>query len=366
MKKLVLALFLLSAFNFLICQNFGKALPKNFYKRFEGNIDGKYKIVMNMTRKDSQLTGSYYYTKFGEPISFGWGSKIDNEGNLILEEESANYDENSKSIFRGKFVNENRIDGYWKKSSLKDSLKFELEEKYTNVSVRAGMKYVHKEMDSLVSISFEYPEFKTIDIKDSLNKFINKFLVGKEEQTNLSDAIFKEAMDDYIERYTQDVLIDTIFGDYQPPYFSENSLRIFFNSDDILCMEGFGYVFEGGAHGNYYYDYNNFDLKTGERITYKDILSENYMDELTKAGEKIFREFFKADANKSLAEQGWFGFEEGFFVNDNFAICKGGLLIRYNPYEAGAYAIGAPSIFIPYKEIKNIIKADGLIGRLID
>ena len=366
MKRLTLALFLLYSYGFLMCDNVVKPLPENFYKRFEGSLDGKYKIVMNMTRRASQLTGSYYYVKFGQPISFSWGSQINNEGYFVIEEESSAYEENSRNIFKGRFVNENRIEGYWKKSSSNDSLKFELEEKYTSGSVKAGMKYLHKEMDSLVTISFEFPDFKTVIIKDSLNKFINKFLLGKENQPSINTAAFGEAMQDYIERYTQEVLIDTIFGDYQPPYFSESSLRIFFNSDNIISLEGFGYAFEGGAHGNYYYDYNNFDIRTGKRITYKDIFVDNYIDELNKTGEKIFKEFFKEDPDQSLAKQGWFGFDDGFFVNDNFVICEGGLLIRYNPYEAGAYALGAPSIFIPYKEIKNIIKADGLIGRLIN
>lgn len=361
---MILILVLFSSFGFLVCQSSANYSAQNFYKRFEGTIGQKYNIVMNITRKDSQLYGSYYYTKYGQPINFSWYNSIDEKGNFVIEEESIYDDGKSSGIFRGKFINEHTIAGYWKNPSAKDSLKFLLTEKYTNGSVKADMKYISKRPDSLVTISFFYPEFIETKTKDSLNKFINKVLLGKENQTKILPADFEKAMDDYIERYKHEVLEDTLYGDYKPPYSNESSLKIYFNSDSILCLEGFGYQYEGGAHGNYYFSYSNFDLNSGTLITYDDIFISGYEQVLNSVGEKIFREKFKIDPNQSFTEQGWFGFEDGFFVNQNFAICKGGLLMRYDPYEAGAYALGAPSIFIPDKEIKNIIKKKSVLDRI--
>ncbi|MBZ0199129.1 MAG: DUF3298 and DUF4163 domain-containing protein, partial [Ignavibacteriaceae bacterium] len=324
-------------------------------------IGEKYNIVMNMTGSESRMSGNYYYTKYGEPISFSYSSKIDALGKFVIEEESLTDDDKNRGIFRGSFIDEHTISGFWKKSSSNDSLKFRLTETYTDGAVKCVMKYFHKEVDSVVSISFEYPELKAAD---NINKTINKELLGKENKTIIHTKDFDEAMIAYVQRYKKEVLEDTLYGEYKPPYFSETSLKIFFNTGSILSLEGFGYVFEGGAHGNYFYNYSNFDLKTGNQIQYADIFREDHKAELNNVGEKIFRERFKVDPNQSLAEQGWFGFENGFYVSDNFAICKGGLLIRYNPYEAGAYALGAPSIFIPYKEIKNILKEKSVLERI--
>ena len=57
-------------------------------------------------------------------------------------------------------------------------------------------------------------------------------------------------------------------------------------------------------------------------------------------------------------------FEPGNFkLNENFAISTGGLLFTFNPYEIGPYVMGAPQVFIPYKEMKDLINKNGLLAQ---
>lgn len=97
--------------------NFGKLeLQKYFYKRFAGTIGNKFQIIMNLSRKDSLAEGNYYYSRKGIPINFTFNSRIDDDGNVYLGEETGEYDTNYMPVvsgeFKGKFVNEHEIKGH--------------------------------------------------------------------------------------------------------------------------------------------------------------------------------------------------------------------------------------------------------------
>ena len=97
-----------------------------------------------------------------------------------------------------------------------------------------------------------------------------------------------------------------------------------------------------------------------------DIFQGDHKEILNRAGEKIFREHYQADSTQSLYDQGFFGFEKGFSLNDNFDLYKGGIKFQFNPYEAGAYVLGAPEVFIPYSEIREIIHDDSPLWKLLN
>jgi hypothetical protein len=86
-------------------------------------------------------------------------------------------------------------------------------------------------------------------------------------------------------------------------------------------------------------------------------LIPNYSDELNKIAEE---KFIKINGN-----YGW-DFQPGEFkLNNNFALKKGGLLFMFNSYEIGTYAAGNPQVFIPYHEIKKLIKSGSLLWEII-
>jgi hypothetical protein len=63
-------------------------------------------------------------------------------------------------------------------------------------------------------------------------------------------------------------------------------------------------------------------------------------------------------------KEGW-DFEPGKFkINNNFIIQKRGLLFQFNAYEIGTY-LTRPSVFIPYAQIKDLIKEDGILGKIV-
>ena len=126
------------------------------------------------------------------------------------------------------------------------------------------------------------------------------------------------------------------------------------NDNNILSINiGESFYDFGAAHAQSVGNSYNFDIRTGDIITLDDILVQNYAETLNKIGESIFIETY--------GSEGW-QFEQGSFeLTRDFAITPGGLLFSYDQSEIGVYAAGAPEVFIPYKDINNLIKPNGLL-----
>ncbi len=354
-------------------------IPNYFYKRLEGKINGNLTIQMNLTRMDSVLDGNYFYESNGEPIYFQYYSHI-KEGEKVHIEEEGGYDEEYNTIitgiFDGSFVSQNEIKGIWLKPDSSEYFNFYLEENYPVGSAKFNLKNINRNYgesdfsDYAVSIVLTYPVmtgYPNEEVQQKINTYIMDFYLSGSME---GDSIFSDLddrADSFIEDYKQEVEKDSgLYNDYKPVFENNEFTSISFNSDNILSLEIIEYVFTGGAHGNSSFTLSSFNLETGEQIKLDDIFSGDYKSELDKVGEKIFREHYQADSTQSLYDQGFFGFENGFTLNDNFDLYKSGIKFQFNPYEAGAYVLGAPEVFIPYSEIRNIIRNDSVLGRMLN
>jgi hypothetical protein len=376
MKKITF-FFLLSA-GFILPQN-AVNLPDCFYKRLEGKIDDSLNIQMNISRTDSILDGNYFYERNGEPIPFRYYSFLGEGGKIFIEEESG-YDYEASpiitGIFKGRFITENEIRGKWLTRDSSLIFNFYLNENYPAGSSKFDIKHLSRYYGKsdyypyAAGIELSCPvmvNFPDTIVEDKINSYVmNVYLSdfsGEEDYyPNLEARI-----DSFIEDYRQEIEADSeFFKDYRPVYENIESTEIAFNSDNILSLEIMEYLFTGGAHGNSYISLSSFNLQTGEQIKLDDIFYGNYRQKLNEVGEKIFREDYMADSTQSLFDQGFFGFENGFALNNNFDLFKGGIKFQFNPYEAGAYALGAPEVFIHWSDIKDIIRDDSLIGKMLN
>ncbi len=353
-------------------------IPDYFYKRLEGNINGNLTIQMNLTRMDSVLDGNYFYESRGDPIYFQDYSYM-KEGRKVHIEEEAGFDEEYNTvitgIFDGSFISQNEIKGIWLKPDSSENFNFYLVEKYPVGSAKFNLKNINRDYgesdfsDYAASINLTYPVmigYPNEEAQQKINNFIMDFYLNGSME---GDSIFSDLddrADSFIEDYKQEVEEDSgFYTDYKPVYENNEFTNIAFNSDNILSLEIIEYLFTGGAHGNSSFSLSSFSLETGKQIKLDDIFSGDYRNELDEIGEKIFREHYQADSTQSLYDQGFFGFENGFALNDNFDLYKNGIKFQFNPYEAGAYVLGAPEVFIPYSEIRNIIRDDSVLGKML-
>lgn len=123
------------------------------------------------------------------------------------------------------------------------------------------------------------------------------------------------------------------------------------------------YAYMGGAHGVYSQLFFNYDLRTGDLISQNDIFtadSEGLLIERIK--QNIIKGNETLNSESDLEEFFWV---ENIIPNDNFYITEDGINYVYNPYEIAPYVWGIIEAFIPYKEIKSIIKKDSPVSYLV-
>jgi hypothetical protein len=363
--KLLLLVFL---FNIFISP---QDIPDTFYKRYEGSIDGKYNIVVNLRCIDSSLSGSYYYTNKGELINF-IRSSIDSAGNIYLEEDAGfdtDYKPKTSGIFKGKFKSPGEITGTWEKPGGKKPLPFFLEEKYPAGSAQFGIKQYSKVYSDYGSAKIEFTMLQLINAEnkraaDSINRhfsYFPDFSVYDDSTNSAPPKSADELMDNFIGMYINDIVKDSVnYDGHIPEYEASSSVEILYNNDNILSVSNINFTYLGGAHPNTLFTLVSFDLATGKKITTADLFKPGFEKKLYELGEKQFRKFYQLDDNKSLNDQG-FWFEDGFKLNDNFYITKAGIKFLFNPYEVGPYALGAPEVYFRFSDIKDLLREDSII-----
>jgi hypothetical protein len=134
--------------------------------------------------------------------------------------------------------------------------------------------------------------------------------------------------------------------------------------DSSLEVLEFGvYLYRGGAP-NYQTDFINWNSKAGREITMNDIFNNGYNEPLNKIAEKIFRKDEKLTDTASLANAYTF-YKNKFGLNENFMITSTGILFLYNLYEIKPRSKSQTTLFIPYTQIKKLLRPNTVIAQYI-
>ena len=269
--------------------------------------------------------------------------------------------------FKGKFINEHAIMGSWRKPGTPINYYFALVERYPAGSVNLELKeyaknyYYNKQTNAQINFNIiQIANYPDKSIEDSINYYISNSFIKNYVFQDSSKSItnFEDIMDNFIGLYKEDLDRTT------PPYGEMNkwenyySSLILFNSNYILATENIESRYVGGAHNSAYYIYSNYNLLTGKEITLDELLKPNFKETLDKLGWRRFEETYKSPYRPH------FSIDE-FHLNNNFSISKLGLTFKFEEYEIGSYAFGAPEVFIPYSDLRYIIKPEGLLAQFL-
>lgn len=197
-------------------------------------------------------------------------------------------------------------------------------------------------IDSNAWINIDYPQIVNSD-NDSVITKINLFL---EQEFKLSIEWYDEIISDTTE------IEDTSFK-FQ--YSFETGFQVVYNSRDFVSIVLDHYQYTGGAHGNYVAFGYNIRLEDGALITLKDIVEESALDLLTFECEESILEKYEAN---SLMEAGLFENEIVLSYDQDFYIIPGALVLQFDPYEIGPFAMGEITAEIQFEKIKDILKQD--------
>lgn len=209
----------------------------------------------------------------------------------------------------------------------------------------------------------------------------------KEALKNIQQQILTYAFDSTYAKYTGKQAVDSFatrtFDDYT--YFINEAARrhiikgnravlhnehwemttmVLYNDKGILSYELDRYSFAGGAHGMEATQYLVFDLKTGKKIKEQDIFEEGFEPKIIDLLKKqiMFDNGFESE--EQMLNNGYFA-AENIRPNGNFYISEEGITYIFNPYEIGAYSLGATEVTIPFRKIRSALKANSPIQKVI-
>ncbi len=112
--------------------------------------------------------------------------------------------------------------------------------------------------------------------------------------------------------------------------------------------------YTGGAHGDYGEDYATFNIKTGQKLGWNDVIVD--LEKFKKLAELRFKQVNGMSANSKLTEEEGFSFENNkFSLSNNFALTSEGLILYYQPYEVAPFSFGATTLIFKYFEIAEFI-----------
>ncbi len=355
-------------------QSFNR-IENNFYKRLEGTIGNDLNVTLHLIKVDGLLSGNYVYNNIGKPIHFDAESHIDEERKLILREFEFNSNGLPKitGIFKGKMLTHHWLKGNWEKPNSTISMPFSLRENYQAGSHRLWIEQQLQEhgiceTEQCIKINLTYPQLIEGDEEqqraiDRINQQIERNIIGrlsgsKKQQDELDiNATIDALVANYqakLENASEEV------GNWRWEY--EVKPNIFTNTYDLLSMGLAFYIYNGGEQDRSHYQCLNFDLSTGKPLVLLDVLNNRYHYPLNRKVLSKLKKTLGLSAEEDLADNDFYISDEDFTLTDNYSFSKGGITFYYNPNEIADRTYGTFEVFIPYVDIEEFVKGDGLLG----
>ena len=207
--------------------------------------------------------------------------------------------------------------------------------------------------DNCTYMTIDYTKFKNADKSEVLKKIDRKIkkLVLYATEAASPEAACNAFVNDY-EKFIKDEEND----DYETAWFDSRKAEWLSIQKKVLSIECHISSFMGGAHSNSYVMLRNFNPYTGDSLGLGMIFTPESLHELTGFGEMQFRKTQKIKKGLSYEDAGYWFKDNQFYLTDNFAFTKGGLLFYYNEYEIGPYSMGAVYFVIPYSQIMHLFE----------
>lgn len=363
MKKLFFALFVASMA--LACtpkkSDSTEKMPnsKDFaYLHFTGTI-GTESIRMNLLQDldydgNPWFNGYYHHEDVQEPIGIYSSMDSTGQGLLILTEFSV-ADEPfgsftgklEKGVYSGDYTG---ADG--KKSPFKLTLSFpEGTQEFAAMRLEKTEAADKSRKDSPKGhFSYEFFIPKENWLKDA---FLQEMVGDSLAQVyKTPQKAFETEQQQFFSSYHEEIagLLEEGEDNLYMNYDEDKTMEVLFNQDNLLSIAVMDYSYAGGAHGNYGSACSSFDVAKKKKIKLEDVFKPGYEATLTKALTEAAKKKFKTkDLNEIL-------FVDKVEPNGNFFLTGKGICFNYVPYEIGSYAAGELKIFVPFGELKSVMR----------
>lgn len=146
-------------------------------------------------------------------------------------------------------------------------------------------------------------------------------------------------------------------------YYESLSNKIHFNQSNLLSFQ----VNQSNNKGEAatYSSFNNFviNLNTGSLVTENDIFVPGYDVALQQLFANSLMQQNEVKSISDLEDLGYFGIQE-IMPNRNFLINNEGITYTFNKGEYSAYPLSAPEVFIPFNELKMLLKPNTVVSKI--
>ncbi len=147
-------------------------------------------------------------------------------------------------------------------------------------------------------------------------------------------------------------------GTYSYYYSSFQSYNVMRADSQVISLRSYNNDYTGGIHGDYAYHGTTFDTMTGEELKIQDIVADmpSFRQQATKDIDKYLQENYgdgSFEDYQDTVEQIWES-EDGF----NWYLNESGIMVIFNPYVVGPYAMGAVTVPLPYSAYASFLNPD--------
>ena len=346
-------------------------IAKYFYKKLDGNL-GEQRIEFDLMRFGSTLEGHFYFLDKEEKGTIR--GTISETGRISLEEiegMTAEGEPNIVGFFDGKFMSPTEIAGTWHSFDGEEYSTFTVKENYPEKSSSFWVVHEGRSYSGTATVDLVYVvmgEEKHPKAAKKINEYINSHILNYDhpKSTKKQFGDHSEFLDDFVSRYKKASEEAQKDGLPLPMWDNHHQIILDYNNHNIVVLEFVESVFEGGAHANEKVNFVNFDLGTGEIVKLEELFEKDFMPQLTKVAEEIFRNTYGFKDIEDFSKEGINFQGNKFTLNKNYALSKGGITFRFNEDEIAAHSMGAFEIFIPYSKIKDLIKKDSPLQEVVE
>lgn len=173
-------------------------------------------------------------------------------------------------------------------------------------------------------------------------------IIGSNTQTDLSGKSPQEAAEFFIQDYFE---FEKEYEESFLNYELEVEQSLLAKTDNTLSFQTKFYIFTGGAHGYGATNYSNFNKKSGQLLTNKDLFTDK--EAFAKYAEKKFRKKYAIPENEAINVTGFLFEENKFALPENIALTEEEVLLLYHPYEAASYSEGVLEMRFDKEEVKQ-------------
>jgi hypothetical protein len=356
-------------------------IPKKSYMHFTGQIGKKYELTMELVKINDSIYADCQCLPLTKDAKENPMASMKNGEILVISGKMRSDGSCSLGLpfsktapmLTGQLSKDQKLTGIW--SDENGKLPFELKEKYVDGSVQLNVSYLKGsqalakkpgspkgaiEMALLTPGESTDPVLSDTLKKIILEKFTKKPVTGSNPDLNLSNL--KQT---FFEKYisSNEELYKNKVGGASLNWESLEFMHVLYNDKHFLTFYIISYAFTGGAHGLETHEFYVIDLKSGKVLTPDDIFIAGADKELGSLITQKFKDINSLKPGQQLTEAGFFTDEVK--PVDNIYLTGEGIGFFYNHYEIAPYASSPNNCFIPFSELKNLLRPDGALRNLL-